>query len=104
MFSKWAKNNLPRAWLQWRHTDNVSIRLFLSAQPKIWKVSHILGVLLLVFAELFGVSSWLLRVLIAVNLFNGIMIYVRTRIYWPITRANLDWKKVEKVVEEDVDT
>mgnify|MGYP003154312024 CR=1 FL=1 len=94
------QRNQVRAWLKLRDVEKITVHDFIDAQPNwipwLWIVITV-GWLV---AELLGYSSLLLRLFAFAGIYFTVMLYFRTRAYWPLQRQALDWSKVEEMAKE----
>ena len=86
------------SWKRIKDKENISVSAFLSAQPKPWWIMTTVLVLIWLASELTNTSDIFIRAYGIGSILFTVILYIRTKLYWPITRHCIDWEKVDELL------
>ncbi len=86
------------SWKRIKDKENISVSAFLRAQPKTWWVTVTIVMGIWFISELTNTSSVLIRAFGIGSILFTVMLYIRVKLYWPITRHCVNWEKVDELL------
>ncbi|WP_316369420.1 hypothetical protein [Candidatus Thiodiazotropha sp. CDECU1] len=86
------------SWKRIKDKEKLSLSAFLSAQPKTWWVMFVIVFGIWLVSELTNTSSVILRAFGIGSILFTVMLYIRVKLYWPITRHCINWEKVDELL------
>jgi hypothetical protein len=88
-----------QSWKRLQNSDSLTFKEFIKSQPQIWWVCMIVVITIWLISELTGYSDTILRAMNIGGILFFVMLYVRARIYWPISRRCINWERVETLLD-----
>ena len=89
-----------KSWWELKDKEKITIKSFLGAQNRGWWFTQGFLLFILVSAELTSTSSTLLRVVFIFGITMQLILFIRSKLYWPILRQCIDWEKLHKLLQE----
>ena len=96
------QTNQLKFWIALRDIEVVTVTDFLRAQPRWIPWLWFALVACWGFAEILGLSSLPLRLFAFAGFYFVVVLFFRTRAYWPIQRQVLDWEKIDRIVRNSI--
>jgi uncharacterized protein YjeT (DUF2065 family) len=87
------------SWKRIKDKENISVSEFLIAQPKTWWVMGTILIIIWLVSELTNTSDVFLRAFGIGSILFTVMLYIRAKLYWPITRHCINWEKVDELLK-----